>query len=65
MEKEVEFIAQCNKSQQITEDSWVVETPTLALTEETTVGEIYKWYRHHLPLGQMEIKVIQLQMILC
>lgn len=61
MENEYEFVAQCKKSQQITEDHWVVETPTLALTEKTTLEEIYRWYRRQLPQGHMEITVIQLQ----
>jgi hypothetical protein len=59
--QDVEFVAQCEKSVQITESKWTVETPTLALTESTKIEEIYRWYRRHLPQGHMEIKIIQLQ----
>lgn len=59
----IEFIAQFQKSQQITEDSWEIVTPTLKVTESTTVGEILKWYSKHLPRSPMDVKIIQLAFI--
>lgn len=56
-----EFVVQCEKSVQITEDRWTVTRPTMALTEKTTMEEIYRWYRSHLHIGFMEITIIQLE----
>lgn len=39
----VKIIAQYNDSRQYTHDEWEPITPTLEVTEETTVGEILEW----------------------
>lgn len=38
-----DLIIQVNATKQVAEDSWQVKTPSLIVTEETTMGQILKW----------------------
>jgi hypothetical protein len=39
----MKYIAQIQKSEQVTEDSWKLHTYTLEVDRETTVGEVEDW----------------------
>jgi hypothetical protein len=38
-----DIIIQVKATKQTSEDSWEVKTPSLIVTEETTMGQILKW----------------------
>lgn len=56
-----EFIAQYETSEQFTEQNWRVRNPTMKVTKNTTIGEIYDWYRLNEKVGQMEVKLTQIE----
>lgn len=53
-----EYVASYVSSVQITEDSYKRITPSLKVTDDTTIGEIRKWITDH---GPVEFMVTQLQ----
>ena len=55
-----DFIATYTDGIQISPDDWTTHSPTLKITESTTVGEIHNWWRQN-KVAPMEIKIIQLQ----
>lgn len=58
-----EFIAQFETSEQYTEQNWRVRTPTMNVTENTTIKELLNWYRLTEKVGHMEIKIIQTEKV--
>lgn len=61
-----EFVATYKTSYQISEYDFAVATPSLKINKETTVGEIYEWFRLGFGKEQelpMHIKIIQMQEI--
>lgn len=55
-----EFIVQFKLSMQIGKDDWEIYTPTLKLTEDTTIRDIHLWYRKYIQHDKMELKLIEL-----
>lgn len=55
------YVAQFTTSQQYTPDDWKIITPSLEVTDQTTIGEIRKWMdeKHH-GRYEREFKVIML-----
>jgi hypothetical protein len=58
MEKTKKFIAQFTDSVQYTQDSWKSITPSLGVTEQTTIGEIREWMKKRSAEMVSEFKVI-------
>lgn len=56
-----DFIATYTDGLQISPDDWTTHSPTLKITQETTVGEIHNWFRKQNKVAPMEVKIIQLQ----
>lgn len=44
MTKEKEYVVSFNVTQQISPDDWEVITPSLKVTDNTTIGEIVSFY---------------------
>jgi len=57
-----EYIASFKNSRQISIDDWEVFHPSLKITEDTTIGEIDKWYRKMLGHQVLEVTIIQLEL---
>lgn len=55
-----EFIVQFKSFRQISPDDWENYTPTLKITEETRIGEVYDWYKKQVTNDKMELKLIEL-----
>ena len=58
-----EYIATYKTSRQISPDDWEVYNPSLKITDQTTIGEIRKWFTEgSIDPGKvsMEVKIIQL-----
>jgi hypothetical protein len=60
---EKEFVVSFVTSEQITECSWNVRTPSMKIKPETTVAEIEAFYRKWNKVGQMEVKIVELELI--
>lgn len=58
---EKEFVVSFVTSEQITEYNWNVRTPSLKIKPETTVAEIEAFYRKWNKVGQMEVKIVELE----
>jgi len=58
---EKEFVVSFVTSEQITECSWNVRTPSMKIKPETTVAEIEAFYRKWNKVGQMEVKIVELE----
>ena len=61
MNKKERFIAQYKDSHQITEDSWKIVNPTLQVSLNTTIEDIYEWFKkqNNNNKARMEISIIQ------
>ena len=55
-----EFIVQFKSFRQISPDDWENYTPTLKITEETRIREVYDWYKKQVTNDKMELKLIEL-----
>ena len=58
---EKEFVVSFVSSEQITEYNWSVRTPSMKIKPETTVAEIEAFYRKWNKVGQMEVKIVELE----
>lgn len=56
-----EFVVSFVTSEQITECNWSVRTPSMKVKPETTVAEIEAFYRKWNKVGQMEVKIVELE----
>jgi len=56
-----EYVITFETGEQITEDSWTVTHPSLKVTDETTIGEITKWYRRKVKVGPVDVRLTQLE----
>ncbi len=56
-----EYIITFKTSYQIAPDDWNVINPTLKVNELTTVSEIDLFFRTHIPNGNLEVRLIQLE----
>ena len=56
-----EYVVSFVTSEQITECSWNVKTPSMKIRPETTVAEIEAFYRKWIEAGLMEVKIIELE----
>lgn len=61
-DKPAEYIAQFKTVQQISPDDWELATPSLKVTDSTTIGEIRQWMdnNYHAKFAK-EFKVITLE----
>jgi len=57
------FVASFTTGIQITPDDWTAQNKTLEVSEHTTIGEIYAWYKGINTVGAMEVKINQLSRI--
>jgi hypothetical protein len=57
----VEYVVTFPVNNQLTESSWEVLNPSLKINSNTRVSAICNFYRKHLPVPPMEVKIIQLQ----
>jgi hypothetical protein len=55
------LIVTFESSEQITEDKYKKINPSAEIDETTTIGQILGWYKSQIQLGQMEVKIIELQ----
>ena len=55
-----EFVVTFTTSVRMTETEWVLRNPSMKITEETTICEIYKWFKKQTVAETMEIKIIEL-----
>lgn len=53
-----EYIAQFRASEQFSPDDWKEVTPTLKVSDETTIGEIRAWMEKIRHSQEREFKVI-------
>lgn len=56
-----EFSVSFKSNEQITPDDFRVISPTLKITETTTIKQILDWYRKFDKYSPMEIKIVQMQ----
>jgi len=55
----MKYIAQFKIAVQISPDDWEMQTPTLELNDDTTIGQIRKWMADgHRGQNETEFKVI-------
>ena len=58
---EKEFVVSFVTAEQITECNWSVRTPSMKIKSETTVAEIEDFYRKWIKVGQMEVKIVEME----
>ena len=56
-----EFIAMFEFGEQIANDYYTITHPTMKITENTTISEIYSWYRARVFDAPMCIRIQQLE----
>ncbi len=56
-----EYVAILITGEQYTEENWKSVTRTFKCSEETTLAEIELWYRKHIPRGEMNIQISQIE----
>lgn len=61
MEKEKEYVVSFETSEQFTECNWKIRTPSMKIKPETTVAQIEAFYRKWNKVGEMEVKIVQLE----
>ena len=56
-----EYVVTFKTSCQISPDDWDVYSPALKVNENTTVKEIEEFYRKHVKVGIMEVRLSDLE----
>ena len=56
-----EYVVTFETGEQITEDSWRVNHPSLKVTDETTIGEIREWYNTKIKVGVIDVRLTELE----
>ena len=60
---ENEYVAILKVVEQIGPDDFEIKTKCLKITNETTVGEINKWFKSHVPTGNLDYSIIKLETV--
>jgi len=58
-----EYVVTFKTSYQISPDDWDVYNPALKVNENTTVKEIEEFYRKHVKVGIMEVRLSGLEVV--
>ena len=58
-----EYVVTFKTSCQISPDDWDVYSPALKVNENTTVKEIEEFFRKHVKIGTMEVRLSDLAVV--